>query len=296
MFKNLNPEALGVSGRDSEVIELVLSYGFKGLDLDVVDFAEQVRADGFAKASRLIVSARLKIGGFRLPVRCDEEAAEYQADLQRLAPLAEVAQQLGCTRAVTTISPGNDLRPYHENFESHRRRLAEVAHVLSGFGIRLGIGLNAPLAARAGCAFQFIQTVDELLLLLSTVDAKNVGLALDTWHWHLGGGKLEQLRALGAEKIVAVTLVQAGSEVSAAEATVESRRLPAVEGPIDLVSILSTLAELRYDGPVTPAADKSQFAGLGRDKIVKAAGGALDAVWKAAGLNAAGRLATVAGR
>ena len=69
MFKNLNPEALGVSARDSELIELVLSHGFKGLDLDLVALAEQARTQGLDKASRLIASARLKIGSFRLPVR-----------------------------------------------------------------------------------------------------------------------------------------------------------------------------------------------------------------------------------
>ena len=57
MYKNLNAQALGISGQDSELIELALSYGFKGLSLNLVDFAEQVASQGMARASRLLVSA-----------------------------------------------------------------------------------------------------------------------------------------------------------------------------------------------------------------------------------------------
>ena len=74
MFKNLSPADLGVSGRESEIIELALSHGFKGLDLGLVEFAEQVATQGFAKASRLIESARLKQGSFPLPVRWQDSS------------------------------------------------------------------------------------------------------------------------------------------------------------------------------------------------------------------------------
>ena len=101
-----------------------------------------------------------------------------------LAPC--VSNALGCTRAVTLIEPGSDTRPYHQNFEFHRARLAELGEALGKHQIRLGVGFLAPLAARAGFAFQFMQKVDEVLLLLGSVGSPNVGLALDAWHWHLG--------------------------------------------------------------------------------------------------------------
>lgn len=53
MFKNLNIDVLGVSGRPSEIIELALSNGFKGLDLNLVDFAAQVQAYGLPHARRV---------------------------------------------------------------------------------------------------------------------------------------------------------------------------------------------------------------------------------------------------
>ena len=58
MFKNLNPSALGISGHQSEIIELALTYGFTGLDVNMAEFAVRVRLKGMAYARRLIDSAQ----------------------------------------------------------------------------------------------------------------------------------------------------------------------------------------------------------------------------------------------
>jgi sugar phosphate isomerase/epimerase len=287
---------LGVSGRESEIIELALSHGFKGIDLELVEFAEQARTQGQAKAARLLASSRLKLASFVLPVRWQRNSPDYQADLAALAELAPLARELGCTRAVTTIEPDSDERVYHENFEFHRKRLAEIGGKLAEHGIKLGVGFLAPAACRQDRAYQFMQKADEVLMLLGTVTAKNVGLALDTFHWQLGGGSVEQVRSLGAERIITVALGDVEPARTAADAQPSDRRLPAEEGAVDNVGILAALAELNYDGPVTPTADKSQLGAASRDQTVKAAAAACDAVWKAAGLSPAGKRATVSGR
>lgn len=296
MFKNLCPAALGVSGGESEVIELALSYGFKGVDLDLMAFAEQVRLHGYDKASRRLVSARLKMGSFALPVEWQGDATKFEDDLKRLPAYLDLAKQLGCRRAHTTIEPGSDTRPFHENFEFHRGRLTQLGDALAKDEIQLGVGFLAPLECRANLAFQFMQKADEVLMLLGTIPSINVGLALDTWHWHLGGGTLDHLRALSVEKIVTVTVSDVEPGFTAENAVLSSRRLPGDGQMIDNAALLTALGEMRYDGPVTPAADESHFAGQSRDNIVKAAAAALDAAWKAAGLNTAGRLAAVPGR
>ncbi len=83
---------------------------------------------------------------------------------------------------------------------------------------------------------------------------------------------------------MAVSLADAAPELTAADASLADRRLPGEGGAVDNVAILQALAEMRYTGPVTPVADKSQFEGQRRDEIVKSAAAAFDAVWKAAGL------------
>ena len=295
MFRNLNTDVLGISGQDSEIIELVLSSNFKGIDLDLKEFSTRVQTQGLAKARRLIDSARLKFGSFPLPIVWQEDADTFKQELAAFTPLGELAKELGCTRAITAIEPASDYRPYHENFETHRKRFTEIAEKLAPYGIKLGVEILAPVKLREGHTFQFIQTVDAALMLLSLVSAPNVGLSLDVWNWHLGGGTLEQLKPL-ASKVVALSLADAPPDVTAANADDSQRLLPGENGVIDSAAVLKLLNEAKYDGPVTPKPSAKQFPGQSRDKIVKQVGLSLDKVWQDAGIVTPGRRSTVVGR
>ena len=72
--------------------------------------------------------------------------------------------------------------------------------------------------------------------------------------------------------------------------------LPGETGVIDSAAALTQLAEMGFDGPVTPAAHPKRFEGQSRNAIAKSAGEKLDAVWKGAGLNASGKLTAAAAK
>lgn len=290
MFRNLSTTALGISGTPNELIEMALSYGFKSVDLDVVDFARQVQLRGLPHSRRLLDSAKLRLGSFPLPIAWDVDDAAFKLELEKLPPLAELARELNCLRTTLTIAPASDERPYHQNFEFHRRRLAEVGAALEPFGISLGVGFLAPDHHRQGKSFEFLHGLEALGMLLTMLGRKNVGLALDVWHLHVSGGDLEAIRKLTAGQIVTVTLADAPAEMTAEDAREESRLLPGETGTIDAPAILSLLAEMEYDGPVTVAPDPSQLTGLRRDELAKRVGQSLEAAWKAAGLDADGKL------
>ena len=105
MFKNLSTDGLAITGRQSEVIELALSYKFNNMDLDLLDFAKQVENHGIEHARRLIDSARIGFGQFSLPISWDDWNDEpgFQAELEKLSQLGEQAAALGCRRCVTTV-------------------------------------------------------------------------------------------------------------------------------------------------------------------------------------------------
>jgi sugar phosphate isomerase/epimerase len=296
MFKCLSAEALGVSCGQGELIELALSYGFKGVELDLVDFVEQVKSQGLPKARRLLDSAKLKIASFHLPLDVEADDDVYRAHLQRLPDWATAAAEMKCTRALVRIAPASDFRPFHQNFELHRSRLTEIARLVEPSGIRLGLGFQAASEVRQGKAFEFIRGLDALLMLLSVLNARNVGVVLDLWDLYASGGSLETIRKLSADKIVAVQLADAADDAAAEGWPAKSRVLPGETGLIDAAGALAMLAEMGYDGPVIPLPHVSRLAGMRRDAIVKLAGEKLDQVWKAAGLNPAGKLATSAAR
>ena len=308
MFKNLNASALGVSGHQSEIIELALTYGFQGFDLDIEKFAARARLRGMEYARRLIDSAKIRVGSFRLPLEWDIDDDQFKEKLTELTELAQVAAEIGCTRCLATIAPAGDTRPYHENFEFHKHRFTDIGHALEPHGVRLGIGFLAAEEHRKSKAFQFIHDLEALSLLVNMIDLPNVGIVLDTWDLHVCGATVENVRGLSAEKIVAVQLADppavrladppadetdtpADTPAEATEITQSQRGLPAVDGPAGIPAILTALAEMEFDGPLTLQPAKAALGSIRRDSVVERAGQALDTVWKAAGLMPDGRLA-----
>ncbi len=290
MFKNLNPWALGLSGHQSEIIELALTYGFRGIDLNIMEFAARVKLRGMPYARRLIDSAKIRLGSFRLPLEWDVDDAAFSKDLEKLSQYVPVAVEIGCTRCVCTIEPAGDKRPYHENFEFHRRRFAEVCRVLEPGGIRLGVGIRASEGLRRGQAFQFVHDMDALSLLVSMVGAPNIGVLVDVWDLQVCGASIDALRGMSLQQIVAVQLADMPADVRPGDLTDEHRFLPGTSGQIDSVAALAALSELGYDGPVTPIADRRSFENTRRDRIVRQAGEALDRIWRAAGLAVEGKI------
>ncbi len=285
MFKNLNPSALGVSGHQSEIIELALTYGFTGVDLNMTEFATRVRLKGMAYAKRLIQSAKIRVGTFPLPVAWDADDESFQKDLKRLPEYAECAAELGCTRTTAVLVPAGDKRPYHENFEFHRHRFHDICAVLKPAGIRLAVGFQAAEYHRRNQAFQFIHDLDALTLLLNMVAAPNLGLLLDIWEVVACGASVEAACKLPLDQIVAVQVAEMPAGVPLADLDDKSRLLPGVEnGRIDVRGFLATLREMGYDGPVTVKPSRSAFQSRRREVIVKQTAEALDKVWRAAGL------------
>jgi sugar phosphate isomerase/epimerase len=215
----------------------------------------------------------------------DADEDEYQKSLEKLPEYAQVAAELGCTRCLVTLSPAGDKRPYHENFEFHRRRLAEVCGALKPAGVWLGVGFQAAEYLRRNQTFQFIHDLDALTLLANMVNAPNMGLLVDTWDIFACGGTLETVRGLSLRQIVAVQVADMPVDVPLSDLGENSRLLPGGEqGRIDVAAVLAALAKAGYDGPVTLKPSRGIFQSRRRDLVVKQAGESLDKVWRAAGL------------
>ncbi|MCE5268248.1 MAG: sugar phosphate isomerase/epimerase [Planctomycetaceae bacterium] len=285
MFKNLNAPALGLSGHQSEVIELALTYGFTGIDVNMVEFATRVRLKGMPYARRLIQSAKVRVGSFALPIEWDGDDAAFSTELKKLPEYAQCAAELGCTRCTAMLAPAGDARPYHENFELHRRRLHEICDVLKPSGVSLAVGFQAVESLRRGKAFEFIHDLDATNLLINMVSASNIGLLLDTWEVVACGSSIEAVGKLSAKQIIAVQVADMPAGVAPADLDEKSRLLPGAEnGQVDVAAFLSQLKTMGYDGPVTVKPSRTVFQSRRRDVIAKQTAEALEKVWRAADL------------
>jgi sugar phosphate isomerase/epimerase len=284
MYKNLSPDALGVIGRQGEMLEITLTHRFNGLDIDITDVMKRAKATSVAGACKYLISAKVKIGSFELPVCADAEDARFEADLAQLPAVLEVASALGATRCHTPIRPTSDLHPFHENFQFHVDRLGKVADLLAPAGIHLGLQLQSAPADRKDGGFEFIHQVDPLLLLVSTLQKKNVGVMLDTWTWVVGGGDAEKVRSLRGDQVISVRLSDIPAAVELADIQPQQRIIPVEGGSIDCASYLGVLEEIGYDGPVSVAQHASHMKGQTRESIVGKASNLLDSLLAGAGV------------
>jgi sugar phosphate isomerase/epimerase len=285
MFKNLSPKALGITGRQSEILELALTYGFRGVELDIADFLKRVEYGGVDHAARFIKSAQLKVGGFDLPLRWRGDEAEFQADLEKLDGIAANVAVVEAKICYATALPVSESLPYHENFEMHRTRLGAMAERLGQKDIKLAVGFRAVKPEEKEGQYQFIQDAEALVTLVKSVNSPNVGLLLDTWNWHFGGGTLDLLRSVGQGVVAAVHLADAPAGTTRDELSDELRRLPSEGGPIDNVAYLTLLKEMEYRGPVTLVPHPQRSTGMTRDSIVQSCANALEDLWRAIGLS-----------
>jgi sugar phosphate isomerase/epimerase len=283
MFRNLSTSGLPLSGRPSELIELALSFGFDGMDIDILDFQKQAEIYGVEHARRLMVSARLQSGCFRLPVRLDAPEKEFAADLAELPARLEMAAATECLRAVATLAPASDEHSFKDFFELHRVRLHTIGDLLAAHGIMLGLAIQPEKEARGELPNPFIHTFEGLAGLVAAAHER-VGAIVDSWAMHITGESLDLVAGLPAGRIVEVRLSDAPANKPAADLTAVDRLMPGETGTIPMGPVLKAVEAAGFDGPVTPWAHRSTLTGRGREKIVRLAGERMEQAWKEAGM------------
>jgi sugar phosphate isomerase/epimerase len=292
MFKNLSPDAIGIFGRQGEMLEIALTHRFQGLEIDITEVTKRAKAASVAQACKYLASARVRIGGFELPFRWAGDETQFKADLAQIGTLIEVCKTINADRCFTTVRPTCDERPMHENFQFHVDRLRKVADAIAPAGLKLGLTMLPAQADRTDGGFEFIHQVDPLLLLINNVQKANVGLLLDTWVWTVGGGDAEKLRSLRGDQIVSVRLADMPAHADLASIQPQQKVLPATDGSsIDNVGYMALLDEIGYEGPVAVAQHASHMKGQAREPIVAKSSSLLDGIFAAAGIATEGTLA-----
>lgn len=239
MYKTLDTNLLEITGRSTEVIELALTYGFLGINVDMMDLYKRSQRGTFESSSRFLTSSKLKVASFSAAISLDDDDTAFASNISTLKQVAEIAGKLGASCAVVNIPTGTNRLPYHEYFEVIRKRIDQIAEVLGQHGVKLALRFCAIPDAEEK-QFKFVRDVEGFVALVKST-AKNVGIVLDTWNWHLGRGKQSQLDEIGMDRVAIVYAADCKDGVDAAAATCEDRILPTISGVIDNVGWLKKL-------------------------------------------------------
>ncbi|MCA9126391.1 MAG: sugar phosphate isomerase/epimerase [Planctomycetales bacterium] len=283
MYKNLNCELLGISGRQSEIIELALTYGFRGIDIDIADLVKRCQRSSFESAARFLTSSKLSMAGFDAPIDLDSDEDTYAAQAARLNGVAEIAQRANAMLAIVSVPAATNRLPYPEYFEVIRKRIDEIAGIFLKENVRVALSFATRSFAPEGKQFKFVQDADGFAALMRACTAGNLGMVFDSWIWHLAGGTMDTLQSIGPKRVFSVRLGDCKEGLDLASATAEDCLLPNSTGVIDNVGYLAKLAE--HGGKLPVAARGLPLGESGtRDALISKAQDALDQTLEQAGL------------
>ena len=243
MFLSLNSVLVGNRVPWPDFARLAARTGFPGTDV-MLDAAMK---DGAEATNKLFRGLRLKPGAINFRVEFRKDDATFQADLAKLDAQAQFASAIGCPRMVTYIMPSSET-PKDELRKLYKRRFTHCAEILARHDVRLGLEFLGPLQFRRQFPHEFIWRMNEMLDFAKEI-GRNVGLLLDSWHWHHAGATADDIIAAGRERIVHVHFNDAPN--LPADQIRDNQRLLPGEGVINLAGFLQALEKIGYTDAVS---------------------------------------------
>jgi sugar phosphate isomerase/epimerase len=220
--------------------------GFRGVELRLAAAAELAERQGMAGLRQRLSDAGLAVAGFGYPIPLRSTAEEFGQALAGLPALLELARSIGAAGG-TVVLPFRQLEGYTlTRAETIERigRLAELAErqelalYLEFIGLHFNDGLS------------WGKTLAHALDIALATGQDNVGLLIDSYHWHLGGSQTSDLDRIpvGMPILLHINDAPPGAPVTLND----SMRVLPGEGVIDLPAWLKAIrAATGYDGFVS---------------------------------------------
>ena len=264
---SLNPGAIGVNVGHDELVELALKYGFQA----ITPLPELVQkpASELQVVKEAMKDAGLQWDAMGLPVEFRKSNDQFRKELYNLHSSADMLQNIGGFAMNTWIMPMHNELDYDENFDLHVERLTEVAKVLAASGLSLGFEYVGPISLMSTGKYPFVSKLFELQELIRAINAPNVGIQLDAFHWYCAGESADDLGRLSAKEIITVDLNDAVAGRSIFEQLDWERELPGASGVIDLKTFLKALAAMGYTGPIRAEPFNAQLNALDNETAVQ---------------------------
>jgi 2-keto-myo-inositol isomerase len=219
-------------------VEIAAETGFSALEVWAGKLDEYVR-----RAPLEVLAQKLRALGVRpwcinsIEDITFRDAAGRREVLARLERLAGAARAIGAPSIV--VVPGR--RP--DGFNRHES-VSDAVDVLRAMSDAAGdVGLAFEFLGKPGCAVPVLDMATEIV---TTVDRANVGMVIDTFHFHAGGSRLDDLANVPVDKLFVVHLN--GCEDLPRDQLTDAQRLYPGLGPIPIGAILSGLRARGFDG------------------------------------------------
>lgn len=241
----LNAATAGDGLAVEDYVALASRHGYRWIELNGSQMPG-LRALGEDRAGGLLDRAGVAVSSFFLPVDWRRDDARFAADMQVFEDLVPFVARLGVTRCCTYLFP-NVATPPAETRRIVGGRFRRVAALLGEYGLSFGLEFLGPAHFRGEPGHTFLYRMGDMLDFAVEIGA-NVGVLVDSLHWHCLGGDVEALAALPADRLIYAHIDDAPPGPVDLQRD-DDRVLPG-EGVIDLEGFLSGLRRAGYGGPV----------------------------------------------
>lgn len=222
-----------------EQIRLASAAGFHGIGLwlDDIELATS-RGTSLDAIASWVQHAGLKVeelcflGGWQ-----DADEEQFPLVLQRTRHISQISRAVGCdiVVAVPTLKPGF--------LDGAPGRLGEVCRAAAEYGVRIALEFPGTAAE--------VKDLATAWQVVSRAGRENAGLVLDSFHFFLGGSKIEDLTGIAGDRIFLVHLSDAMDVPSEKLRILHDYRTFPGEGTLDYGPLLWALQEMGYQGALS---------------------------------------------
>jgi len=244
MYVSLNSATISGRAAWPEFAHLAHRVGYGGVDVNL----GKAMDEGVDSTRALLKELKLKPSSMGLPLEFRKDEVTFQTGLKNLEKAAQFARAIGCPRMLTWIMSSSDT-PKPELRKIYQDRFQACAQVLGRSEVRLGLEFIGPLHLRKRFPQEFIWRMDEMLEFAKEC-GPNMGLLLDSWHWHHAGATARDIVAAGKPRIVHVHLADAPNLPP--EKILDNERLMPGEGVVDWGGFFGALKQIGYEEGLSP--------------------------------------------
>lgn len=248
MLKGLSTAGLGDVSSLSELVTLASDNSFDAVETTSEQLKAFVSDVGIQGAKKLLKDKDVLLGAVSLPVEWRKDDGAFNKGIFELVECAEIASELGCTTFFTYFMPSTDQEviPY---FIKLSKRLRLLGRLLAQYDMELALEYVGPHHLRNKWQNQFIWNAKDTLNWVDFIGEENIGIVLDSFHWHTSEETIDTILSLEVHKVKYVHMNDARN--IPVHKVLDNDRVYPGEGIIDLKNFLTAINTINYQGLIT---------------------------------------------
>ena len=201
---SLIPGTVGINVDAHELLDLAVRNNFDSI-YPILDDLNKMNDQELTEYQNIMSENNISFDIAILPVDFSGSQNVYKNGLSILKEQCKIMSKINSKGFCRWIMPTSNDFTYLNNFKIHRDRLKECAKMIGENGMKLGLEFVGPKTLMSRDQFSFIRTINEMRELIDSINEKNVGYQLDTFHLYCANHDIDDIRFLKKEDIIIPT-------------------------------------------------------------------------------------------